>query len=99
MKVKVKTSDSECFAENEIVCPFCGKQQSESWEFSNGEEGDIGEIECGHCGRPFYATRDITVKYSSWHNLESDNSWEKGDVFEDGLSEKDEEWANKHEKL
>jgi len=98
MKVKVKTNDSECFAENEIVCPFCGKKVSDSWEFGNGEEGDIGEIECSNCSRMFYATRQVTVSYSSWPNLEAD-VWEKDDVFEDGLSEEDEDWANKFEKL
>jgi len=44
----------------EIVCPYCGNEQSDSWEFS-----DDGEIECGMCEETFTYERIVTVEYST----------------------------------
>jgi transcription elongation factor Elf1 len=49
---------------DEIVCPFCGCEFIDSWEYSNGDE-DIGLLECGNCGKEFYATRRIDITYST----------------------------------
>lgn len=48
---------------DEIVCPFCGNEFSDSFEYGEGE--DIGLIECGECEKEFYATRNISVSYST----------------------------------
>jgi|LGVF01.2.fsa_nt_gb uncharacterized Zn-finger protein len=49
---------------DEIVCPYCGVKERDSWEVSPGEE-DIGEIDCGSCNKTFIAERIITIKYST----------------------------------
>lgn len=49
---------------DEIVCPFCGHEFSDSWEFSSNEE-DLGLNECEQCGKSFYATRNVSVTYST----------------------------------
>ncbi|QVK17752.1 hypothetical protein KHQ81_13005 [Mycoplasmatota bacterium] len=48
---------------NEIVCPYCGYEFSDSWEFDGDE--DLGLIECEECDKSFYATRDIEITYST----------------------------------
>ena len=94
MKVKVATNFFDCCATDEIVCPFCGGVQSDSWEYGKGE--DIGDVGCVHCGRTFYASRIIEVKYSS-NPPGCNNDWRIGDQFEDGITDKDDEdWANTH---
>jgi protein-arginine kinase activator protein McsA len=47
----------------EIVCPHCGYEYGDSWEYGDGE--DIGELECDNCYKPFYAERIITIDYST----------------------------------
>lgn len=47
-----------------IVCPHCGTEDHDSWERSPGEE-DLGLIECDDCGKHFYATRSISVDYTT----------------------------------
>jgi len=42
---------------NEIVCPYCGAEFSDSWEF-----GDDDFPECD-CGKKFISRRDIEVTY------------------------------------
>jgi transcription elongation factor Elf1 len=95
MKVKVNTNSHDCYGANEIVCPFCGGIQSDSWEYGDGET--IGVIECGHCGRSFEAERVITIEYTS-RPIDTSvyDEWEIGDVFDDGIKDmKEEEWSNK----
>mgnify|MGYP000032418711 CR=1 FL=1 len=49
---------------NEIVCPWCGYEFSDSWELGNG--GECTELEeCPDCEKEFYASRIITVEYST----------------------------------
>jgi hypothetical protein len=49
---------------NNIVCPYCGYEDIDSWEVESGQE-DLGLIECGNCEKEFYATRIISVEYST----------------------------------
>jgi hypothetical protein len=61
-------SRGESYGEPEIVCPWCGYVDRDSWEWepSNGPggEGD-GTHECGECEREFLVSRNISVSYSS----------------------------------
>ena len=50
---------------DEIVCPYCGAKELDSWEVCPGEE-DIGNIECGTCEKTFFAQRIITIQYSTY---------------------------------
>jgi DNA-directed RNA polymerase subunit RPC12/RpoP len=43
---------------NEIVCPYCGAEFSDSLEF-----GDDDYPECEECGKKFISRRDISVSY------------------------------------
>lgn len=43
----------------EIVCPHCGYEQSDSWE--SGE----GEHDCPECGEIFEVERIVTCEYST----------------------------------
>ena len=47
-----------------IVCPYCGYEDINSWEEKLNEEFS-GLIECGSCDKCFYVERHITVKYST----------------------------------
>lgn len=54
--------DHDCT--DEIVCPGCGVEWGDSWEVRSDDE-DLGEQECDECGCQFYATRNISVSYST----------------------------------
>jgi len=44
----------------EIVCPWCGQEQSDSWEASDSEEH-----ECDNCGNRYKHERNVQVDYST----------------------------------
>jgi transposase len=47
-----------------IICPYCGFKYPDPGEESPGEE-DIGELVCSHCEQDFYATRNVSITYST----------------------------------
>lgn len=49
---------------DEIVCPFCGYELGDSWDYDSNSE-DLGLIECEECEKSFYGTRNIRVDYST----------------------------------
>lgn len=57
---------TKCYTEidheftEEVVCPYCGYEFSDSWEFS-----DNAEIECDECGETFISERNSEVTYST----------------------------------
>lgn len=51
---------------HEIVCPYCGAEKSDSWEYNLGD-GDIEKgIDCDLCGGVFNAECQIDVTYSTF---------------------------------
>ena len=97
MKVKMNTSDNQCAYNSAIICPFCGQIFTDSWEDAPDEDGN--DVSCGSCGREFYANKSISVYYSSMPNDKINESWDVGDVVEDGINnDADEAWANKNGK-
>jgi uncharacterized Zn-finger protein len=56
--------DIDCVATDEVVCPYCGNEHSESYEFFEGNRDDT-EVTCTECERDFRASRDVSVSYSS----------------------------------
>lgn len=44
---------------NEVICPHCGYQHSDSFEMSEGVR------ECHDCGREYEMERDVSVTYST----------------------------------
>lgn len=44
--------------ENEVTCPYCGSEKSDSWELD-----DEGEFECDCCGSEYSYSREVEVSY------------------------------------
>lgn len=53
--------DHDTDGTDEAVCPYCGHEIMDSWEYSR----DDGEIECGQCCQEFNYTRNVSVTYST----------------------------------
>ena len=51
----------DCRYTREIVCPYCGWIDRDSWEAD-----DDGEMDCGECEKTFHFERRVTVKYISY---------------------------------
>jgi hypothetical protein len=49
---------------DEIVCPYCGHERSDSWECGTSGEGDWDD-ECDECGKPFRTSRNVTITYTT----------------------------------
>lgn len=47
-----------------VTCPWCGHQDSDSWE-RHMNDGDCEEEECGKCGMPFVVSCIVTVEFST----------------------------------
>lgn len=45
---------------DEIICPHCGEEWSDSWELDDG-----GVLECYACEEEFTYNRNITIDYST----------------------------------
>lgn len=52
---------------HEIVCPHCGKEQSDSWESATGDirDGDESTWTCQHCDETFTIAFNIELTYTS----------------------------------
>lgn len=47
--------------ERNIICPYCGWEDEDSWEFDSDEE----VVTCRGCEKEFNVTREIEVTYST----------------------------------
>lgn len=56
---RIAAFDGDTDYTDEIVCPHCGYECSDSWEMEEGRH------ECGDCCRPFMVTRNVSVHYST----------------------------------
>jgi hypothetical protein len=56
-------TEFDCEYTDAIVCPYCGHEQSDSWEIC-GDRND-GETDCGECEKKFSYSRDFTVNYTT----------------------------------
>ena len=48
---------------DEVICPYCGYEFSDSWEFNANQ--DEQHVECEECGKEFFLYVDITVNYTT----------------------------------
>lgn len=46
---------------DEIVCPYCGQEVSDSWELSD----DHSSYDCCNCDKQFSYSREVSVTYST----------------------------------
>ena len=49
---------------DEVVCPWCGYEHTDSWERHMDNGGEEDEI-CSGCGKNFTIECDISVTYST----------------------------------
>jgi hypothetical protein len=56
---RVKAFNKKTFCTDEITCPWCGFEYTDSWERESGE----GEEECQDCNRKFTFSRHTAVTY------------------------------------
>lgn len=59
-----KYENVECTLTPEVVCPYCGHEHSDSWEFGGGRDGEF-EVTCHGCERRFTCSRVVDVNYTS----------------------------------
>ncbi len=58
-------SDIEHEYTGEVVCPYCGYEHGDSWEYGMEHDGDSTEIECCDCDKKFNATLSVEYNYST----------------------------------
>ncbi len=66
--VDLMFSPSGCDYTTEIVCPHCMHEHEDSWEWSEGTEGDF-DGECRKCGKAFQVTRYFEYRYQTRKEL------------------------------
>ena len=64
-EVKKMEKEIDCSYTDEIVCPHCGYEFSDSWELPMKRDGDNTEIECDECQKKFTVYLSVTYAYSS----------------------------------
>lgn len=67
----------DCMRNNNAVCPYCGYEQSDTWELF-GDKGDafICVLSCDKCGEEFEVTQNIDISYTT-KKKEEDNEPER----------------------
>ena len=50
----------DCWLTDAIVCPYCGFEFGDCWEF-----GDSGRVDCDSCGQDFEFEAEHSVRYTS----------------------------------
>lgn len=65
-----------------IICPYCGWEDKDSWEVFDGEDGDGAEteVDCGNCEKTFSVILNVEFSYTS-KKISCDSS--KKDVEDD----------------
>lgn len=56
--------DMELIHNDEMVCPYCKTEQSDSWEYLMNDNED-GTAECGECGKEFKWHADHSTTYDT----------------------------------
>lgn len=58
----------DCQYTDEIVCPYCGYENDESWEYYRGLEDydSYTTVECSECQKEYEVYREFEVHYSSY---------------------------------
>lgn len=57
--------DPDCNDTPDVICPYCGTKQSDSWElFLDGD--DMIKAECEGCTKTFSVVQYVSVTYSSY---------------------------------
>ena len=60
----------ECFSNGKAVCPYCGYEDPDSWEF---DKVGFTDTECPRCGEPYTVDAVVDIRYTTapmggWHD-------------------------------
>ena len=61
MEDKLFSEDGECNGTREIICPKCGHENGDSWEYTDSDD----DMECDKCGAKFSMEREVDVTYTT----------------------------------
>lgn len=50
---------------DEIVCPHCNHEHTDSWEWADGKDGHFDGYTCHACEKRFSFERHVTVTYTT----------------------------------
>lgn len=65
----LKSFEGDTSYTDEIVCPYCGLEHTDSWEL----DSDDGEYTCERCEYEFSYSRNISVDYST-HKIDKEEA-------------------------
>lgn len=51
----------DCFCTTKAICPWCGHEDPDSWEYGEGET----DVECPSCRKPFTVEVTVSVEYTT----------------------------------
>jgi len=96
---KTKLDELDFTNTDEIVCPYCGHEKSDSWEMADQEDS----YECGDCGETFSYVRNISVSYTSQkkqckeneHDYSFERVWESTEDFKRIPNTNNFEWVKR----
>ena len=74
---------------NNIICPYCGDEIEDSWQYDDDED----EIQCEYCNKIFHYERHTTIKYTTTSNCNDNNEdhdWDEWDYITIDKNWKDE---------
>ena len=60
-QAKLRAWENEQYETDNLICPWCGYENINSWELSDGED----DYECPACGEVFTYERVVDVHYTS----------------------------------
>jgi hypothetical protein len=67
MKQIKDIEEIDCEFTEEIVCPYCGDEWTDSWEYDSSTFGErrLDDCLCDECENVFEVSRNVTVTYST----------------------------------
>ena len=57
-------TDIEKFMVDDIICPYCGWKDTDSWESNLNHDGECETLECPDCYKKFLMTFNLRVSYT-----------------------------------
>ena len=58
---KLTKTKFDCFCNRHAICPYCGYEDEDSWEYKEGEN----DAECPSCGEPFTVIAELVAEYTT----------------------------------
>ena len=56
---------NDTYSEHGIICPHCGYENTDAWEWHSDESDCTESYECGNCGEISTVTKYTTVSYAA----------------------------------